>query len=83
MQGGALPINAEDLKIIPMPKYDSSKVEEINGLMRKIYQQNIEDEKNLEETYKQIDNIIFKLYNLKPEEIKIVEELYAKSQIDK
>ena len=74
MQGGALPINAEDLKIIPIPKYDCSKVEEINMLMKKLYQQqDVKDNEKLEEIYSQIDKIVFKLYNLTLEQIKIVE----------
>ena len=41
--------------------------------MKKIYKQDVKDNEKLEETYSKIDKIVFKLYNLTLEQIKVVE----------
>ena len=72
MQGGALPINAEDLKIIPMPIIEEKDKIQIEKLMKIIY-----DNPEIESTndcYKQINELIYKMYNLNSTEINIIED---------
>jgi len=60
MQGGALPINASDLKKIPIP--DAT-----------MEQRNVIDRLQREAKYTDIDRVVYRLYGLSSEEIAIVE----------
>lgn len=59
MQGGALPINAADLKKIPVP----ASTEEDRRIISALYD---------EQKYEEIDNQFFELYRLSNEEIDII-----------
>ena len=73
MQGGALPINTTELKKIPLV-LNGGPIKEIELLADQILtlkkQNKDADTKNLES---QIDQLVYKLYDLAPEEIKIIE----------
>lgn len=60
MQGGALPINAADLKKIPLPQ----STEEQRSTIATLFDV---------QQYEEIDQYIYDLYNLTPKEISIVE----------
>jgi adenine-specific DNA-methyltransferase len=60
MQGGALPINAADLKKIPVP----TSTKDDRRIISALYD---------EQKYEEIDNHFFELYDLSPQEIAIVE----------
>lgn len=68
MQGGALPVNAEDLKKIPVPVVRGNLVEEIERLSEQAHTHPGSDE-----TSKQIDKLVYELYGLTPKEIQIIE----------
>jgi hypothetical protein len=75
MNGGALPINTEDLEIIPIPEISGSEIilKEIENLVAKLLVSTDEREKLLGT----IDKLIFNLYKLNNEDITIIEEYFS------
>jgi hypothetical protein len=67
MQGGALPVNAEDLKKIPMPQYDQTLVDGVSEASKDLH---VHFDAELRD---KVDQLIYQLYKLTPEEIEIIE----------
>ena len=68
MQGGALPVNAEDLKKIPEPIGESSLIEKIEQLSEQVH-----GDPDNSVICEQIDHLVYQLYGLTPEEVATVE----------
>ena len=68
MQGGALPVNAEDLKKIPVPIGESSLIEKIEQLSEQVH-----GDPDNSVICEQIDHLVYQLYGLTPEEVATVE----------
>jgi len=65
-----------ELVQLPVPKCDDSKIQEIIQLVDEIMLLKKEN-KDAHPTEKKIDNIMYKIYNLTPEEIALVEKMYC------
>jgi hypothetical protein len=77
LQGGALPINSEDIMIIPYPVINEDKkiklFDEIVKISKKNHTVELIDSQRIEYSQK-IDNLIYDLFGLRPSEILLVEE---------
>lgn len=90
LAGGYLGFNASQLKQIPIRKFDKGKghiPDEITALSAKMYKlhQELNDQtensnkwlsirSEMEKTHHQINQLVYKLYNLTPKEIQIIEK---------
>ncbi len=82
MQGGALPINTPELKKIPVKEMSEAEQKPFIDLVEKIlkiteaddYLKNAEKQAKVRDIEHQIDELVYKLYGLTDEEIKIVEK---------
>ncbi len=73
MSGGALPINTTELKKVPFVRNKSIE-RKINNIALQILERKKEGfHTNIKDLETQIDQLVYKLYNLTPEEIEIVE----------
>jgi uncharacterized protein with ParB-like and HNH nuclease domain len=77
LQGGALPINSEDIMIIPYPVINEDKkiklFDEIVKISKKNHTVELIDSQRIEYSQK-IDNLIYDLFELRPSEILLIEE---------
>lgn len=71
LQGGALPINTTELKIVPVKNNKDLQLK-IENITKKI----IENETSPDEGQAKINNLIYKLYDLSSDEIKLIEESF-------
>jgi len=74
MQGGAFPINAEDLEKIPIPVYNEVLQIEIQNNAKKLYMDNMDNEKR-QTCLAIIDKLFYQYFNLSLEEIAIIENV--------
>ncbi len=81
LAGGYLRISEREIRQIPIPRLSNSHKNMLAKLVKKIltitkdddYLQNEAKQKKVKEYEKKIDQMVYKLYGLTPEEIKIVE----------
>jgi hypothetical protein len=82
LAGGYLQMNNKEIERIPVPKSTISKQKSLIKVVDKIlvitksedYLENQTKQVKVKEYEKQINQMIYKLYNLTPEEVKIIEE---------
>lgn len=82
LAGGYLQINNKEIEKIPIPVADSLTQKKFTSIVDKIititksddYLENSAKQAKVHEYEKQIDQLVYKLYGLTPEEIKIVED---------
>lgn len=74
MQGGALPINAADLKKIPIPGLDAGLKMGIDELVQQVIDKKGSDiNADISQQLQKIDSIIYQMYDLSADEIAIVD----------
>jgi len=73
MQGGALPINTTELSIIPLPKIPINQKKYIDIVNKLLEIKYLDANANTTKLENQIDEMVYKLYELSEEEIKIIE----------
>ena len=73
MQGGALPINTTELCLVPIPNLEKKLLDRISTLSRKLLEGNVED---LRESHIELDNLVFKSFQLSSDEIETVLRKY-------
>ncbi len=74
MQGGALPVNTTDLERIPIPKVSASVQAHIISLVEQIHKAKHENSNgDTADLENQIDILIYKLYKLTYDEVKIID----------
>jgi hypothetical protein len=80
LQGGALPINSEDLLIIPYPIANDERktktMETITELSKRNHLDAL-DKKHRDDVSSKINQLIYQLFNIESNEIRIIEEYFA------
>lgn len=74
MQGGALPINAEDLKKIPVSNLNMELKKNTDELVQQVIDTKVSDfNADISQQTHKIDQLVYQMYDLNPDEIAIIE----------
>ncbi|MBI4743314.1 MAG: hypothetical protein HY776_00515 [Actinobacteria bacterium] len=78
-QGNLFQVDKNPIRTIPIKQINQQNEKRFTILINKIYETKKSDSKaDISEYEKEIDQMVYKLYNLTPEEIAITEKSYEK-----